>query len=315
MKNATGKRGLALLLSLLLCLGLLPGVTLAGGSEDMPLELTVFDNNRSGEYGGGETDGYLELDEAGALHFDVSAGASLSGPGSITGVWLVDAATLAERYDLLACGGDDQSAVESWEDETGSTVWFLNVWIQGLTISGAAVGDYRLKVKVGSETLYSEAYSDEYYSTDGMAHVVAYGSFSGGPRITTSWLTPATLGEAYSKRLEAEPVSGGAITWELVSGSLPDGLSLAADGTISGTPTVRDNFQFTVRATEAGGGSSEKKLWLSVTYPLPRLLNPELTKTYRLPDGAAGVPYSFQCLAEPALEGDTLQWRIEYYHD
>lgn len=94
----------------------------------------------------------------------------------------MDADTKAVRYDLrsAAWGGLDQSAVESWEDDNGETVYFLNVWIQNLTISGAAAGDYRLKVQAGGETLYSEEYSDEYFSTDGMVHVVPHGTLSDG---------------------------------------------------------------------------------------------------------------------------------------
>lgn len=306
------KRTLTLLLALALCLTLTPTAALAG-SEDMPLELTVFDHSRSGDYGYA-TDGYLELDQSGAVTFDLSGAASLEGPGAIQGVWLVDADTKAVRYDLrsAAWGGLDQSAVESWEDDNGETVYFLNVWIQNLTISGAAAGDYRLKVQAGGETLYSEAYSDEYFSTDGMVHVVPHGTLSGGPQITTSYLTPATLGEPYSASLEATPQAGGAVTWALADGALPDGLSLAADGKLSGTPGAMGNYSFTVRATETGGGSSEKRFTLSVVAPKPQITNPEVVRDHRLPDGEAGVPYAFQLTGKPAFEGDTLKWSI--YH-
>lgn len=53
---------------------------------------------------------------------------------------------------------------------------------------------------------------------------------------TTTSLPDFTIGEAYSEQLEADGGEGDP-SWSLVSGSLPDGLSLSTSGLISGTPT------------------------------------------------------------------------------
>jgi hypothetical protein len=47
--------------------------------------------------------------------------------------------------------------------------------------------------------------------------------------------------------------SGGSppFNWAVTSGALPDGLTLASDGTLSGTPTAAGSFAFTVRATDS----------------------------------------------------------------
>jgi hypothetical protein len=45
----------------------------------------------------------------------------------------------------------------------------------------------------------------------------------------------------------------GTFTWALSSGSLPAGLELAADGTISGTPAVPGRFALVVRVTDGEG--------------------------------------------------------------
>lgn len=42
-------------------------------------------------------------------------------------------------------------------------------------------------------------------------------------------------------------------TYAVTAGALPDGLSLAAGGALTGTPTVANTFAFTVTATDAAG--------------------------------------------------------------
>ena len=60
--------------------------------------------------------------------------------------------------------------------------------------------------------------------------------------------------------------SGGSppFTWAITSGALPAGLTLASDGTLSGTPTSVGAFAFTVRATDsaqAPGTGSQRPFW------------------------------------------------------
>jgi hypothetical protein len=54
------------------------------------------------------------------------------------------------------------------------------------------------------------------------------------------------------------------ISWSLVNGVLPDGLSLAGDGSISGTPTVVGTSSFTVKAADAAGATTTRELSISV---------------------------------------------------
>ncbi|HXG68683.1 MAG TPA: matrixin family metalloprotease [Blastocatellia bacterium] len=93
--------------------------------------------------------------------------------------------------------------------------------------------------------------------------------YPGGPtgsglNITTGAQLPnATLGAAYSVRLEATGGSGG-YTWSLLSGQLPPGLQMTADGTVQGTPSAFGSFSFTAQVRDSAGNLSQKVFLLSV---------------------------------------------------
>ena len=75
------------------------------------------------------------------------------------------------------------------------------------------------------------------------------------PTITTTTLTGGRVGESYSASLGADGTAP--ITWGLAEGSsLPDGLSLNSDGTITGTPTTAGTSTFTVKAENDYGNDS-----------------------------------------------------------
>ena len=84
------------------------------------------------------------------------------------------------------------------------------------------------------------------------------------PAITTTSLSDGTVGTAYSQTLAA--TGSEVIIWSVTSGSLPAGLSLSADGTISGKPTTDGTFTFTVTATN-DSGSDSKDFTLKIDKP------------------------------------------------
>lgn len=72
-------------------------------------------------------------------------------------------------------------------------------------------------------------------------------------------LAPATLSnggvaQAYSQAVTASGGSAG-YSFAVSAGALPTGLSLAANGTITGTPTAGGSFNFTITATDNSTGS------------------------------------------------------------
>ena len=80
------------------------------------------------------------------------------------------------------------------------------------------------------------------------------------PDIQTESLPNGTEGTSYSQTLTATGTTP--ITWRVTSGSLPTGLSLNSDGTITGTPTTQGESTFTVTATNDYGSDSKE---LSIT--------------------------------------------------
>jgi hypothetical protein len=123
----------------------------------------------------------------------------------------------------------------------------------------------------------------------------AYTLQIGAPAITIAPATlPAgTVGTAYSQVLAA---SGGTApyTYAVSAGALPDGLALAGDGTLSGTPTASGSFAFTVTATDANAQTGEQAYTLQIVDALT------LPAT-DLPDASAGAAYS--ATLEPAVGG------------
>ncbi len=68
--------------------------------------------------------------------------------------------------------------------------------------------------------------------------------------VTTTSLPDARVGSTYSATLAA---TGGVqpYSWSLTGGSLPSGVTLAADGTLSGTPSVSGDYSVTLQVTDS----------------------------------------------------------------
>ena len=86
------------------------------------------------------------------------------------------------------------------------------------------------------------------------------GTTGTAPTITTTTLPSGIIENEYSRTLTATGTAP--ITWSRESGTLPAGLSLAATGAITGTPTTAGTSTFTVKATNAAGSDTKS---LSIT--------------------------------------------------
>jgi hypothetical protein len=110
--------------------------------------------------------------------------------------------------------------------------------------------------------------------------------------ITTGSLPNGAAGLAYTGRVFA---SGGTqpYTFSVQSGSLPGGLNMAADGSISGTPDTPGTFNFTVGVKDSSSPATSASRALSI------LIQPQvaITTTSPLPLGVVNAFYSLPIAA------------------
>lgn len=97
-------------------------------------------------------------------------------------------------------------------------------------------------------------------------------SLSGATCPTTISISPssipgATVGTQYSTSLVA---TGGAAPYSFTAiGALPNGLSLAANGSLSGVPTQAGSFPISITATDSVGCQGSASLTINIASPLP----------------------------------------------
>jgi hypothetical protein len=107
-----------------------------------------------------------------------------------------------------------------------------------------------------------------------------------GFNITTASVADGYTSNAYSVMLNAAGGQAPYSNWQVISGALPTGLTLAtATGVISGTPTVTGPAMFTVQVQDNLGAIATKPFTLTVYTP------PSITTT-ALNDGYIGVAYN-----------------------
>ena len=100
-----------------------------------------------------------------------------------------------------------------------------------------------------------------------------WGAFLSTITVATTSLPNGTNGVAYHQTLVA---AGGQTPyiWTNISGALPPGLTLTANGLISGTPTTNGMFNFAVKVTDAASSMAVQALTLTVGSPPSVTLQP-----------------------------------------
>jgi hypothetical protein len=113
--------------------------------------------------------------------------------------------------------------------------------------------------------------------------------------VTTASLPAGVAGTPYSFTLSAAG-GAGSNTWSLTAGTLPAGLTLAANGTVGGTPTATGTSNITVQVRDSANATATKALTLVITPPTL------VITTQNLPAAVQGSAYS-QTLAATGGSG------------
>jgi hypothetical protein len=109
------------------------------------------------------------------------------------------------------------------------------------------------------------------------------GDAGAGPTIEDGALPPARVGDPYETRIQAAG-GAGALVFSIVGGDLPEGLALARDGTVSGTPAAAGSSEFEVEVVDDVGRSDRADLSIDVVHGVDLV-------TERLPPTELGAAY------------------------
>lgn len=118
--------------------------------------------------------------------------------------------------------------------------------------------------------------------------------------ITTASLPSGNIGDTYSETITAV-MTGGTwpVTWAVESGTLPAGLTLnSSSGTISGSPTAKGTYKFTVKASIGSSGLITATKQYSVTIADNQPSYSLTVKNTSLTAGTVGTSYSETLKAE-----------------
>jgi hypothetical protein len=218
-------------------------------------------------------------------------------PAVTTGALVAGTVGTAYSGTLAASGGIPPY---TWTLTSGTLPAGINMNTAGVlsgTPTAAGVGTTNLTFKVtdsGTATAISTT------ATLGLTIAAA-------PAITftttTATLAKGTYKSAYSSTVSATG-GAGALTYTLLSGALPAGLTMSTAGVIAGTPTVVGGFPFTVQAADAFGDTGTQALTLTTSYPALAItpLSP--------PTGYVGSTYTSTTLAATGGSGTGYTWSL-----
>ena len=118
------------------------------------------------------------------------------------------------------------------------------------------------------------------------------------PAITTDSLPNGTAEQEYSQRLEFTGYHSGWVEWTVVSGKLPDGLTVGyysggGGSLIRGTPTTPGNYTFTLKLKTVAG-TTQKEFTLVINDALIAPVFKEPNSTIDLPYAVIGETYSYK---------------------
>ena len=193
----------------------------------------------------------------------------------------LNTATATEAYSQTLTAGGVSGGTWSWTIRSGSLPNGLSLSSRG-TISGTPV-----QPTAGTESSFVvqaiNSQCPNSPATRSFTLAVGVPPMS----ITTQSLSGGTYGDAYSQTLSA--TGGQPSHYQWTATGLPSGLSISADGVISGTPTTYGTYTVGVTVSDSTGTTPDVTAYLDLSIVLPPL---QITGPTSLGDGQATVAYS-----------------------
>jgi uncharacterized protein YhjY with autotransporter beta-barrel domain len=176
--------------------------------------------------------------------------------------------TVAVAYSQSLAGASGGTAPYSYAVTAGSLPAGLSLASNG-TLSGTptAGGTFNFTVTATDSSTGTGPYTQ---SSASLSLTIAAATISYAPSNPAA----GTAAVAYSQSLAGASGGTAPYTYAVTSGSLPAGLSLASNGTLSGTPTAAGNFSFVVTATDSSTGTgpyTHSSSLLSLTIGAPTI--------------------------------------------
>lgn len=220
--------------------------------------------------GGGSYQTCVALESStGSLSMDTGSSFPCFGHGSSSASSLVSGSctTTVAKESILVFGVYEFFSTPAATFSAGAIGGTTATYLGGSTSSGASgMGAEYLNVTTIQTGITGALTISPSQSNGWTAGVM--GLYSTPPSITTTSVPNDTVNVTYPSTTLA--ASGGTppYTWSVTSGSLPTGLSLgSSSGTISGTPTVVNTYNFTVQVTDSASLTGSKSFTITI-YPL-----------------------------------------------
>ena len=191
-----------------------------------------------------------------------------------------DVVTFFDDIQNSGAGGGTSLAPGSIDPSPDNALFVTGIWLEGSdapTIGSSFTQDETNTTTHTISLASKSSITAENPTWAGFTAGATYGSLTSmaaflavpadPPVITTTTLPNGSTGAAYSQTL-ANTGGTDPIAWSVISGALPDGLTLnASTGEISGTPTAIDTFSFTVQATDDVALTDTQALTIEISSP------------------------------------------------
>lgn len=203
------------------------------------------------------------------------------------------AGRVGEDYDAALDAEDGSNAGYVWSVSAGALPPGLSLEAEGTprtSLSGmpTEAGQYTFTVQVQDSSGNRDEQDYEVTITDGLA-------------ITTPQLPAGLIGVAYDAAVSAVGGTEAEYAWTVLSGALPDGLTLSSTGTpsarISGEPTAEGEYSFELQVTDSAGETASRRFSITVT-----ALQPLRIRWRSLPSGLEGEAYTASVAATGGSE-------------